>query len=61
MPITATALLRLWDMASSFVFGAPLPDSSLAGQEDGRTIPLADMIGPPYPKFNQIVTVSFQH
>jgi hypothetical protein len=30
-------------MACSFVFGAPLPDSSLVGQEHGRTIPLADM------------------
>ena len=29
-------------MACSFVW-SPLPDSSLAGQEHGRTIPLADV------------------
>ena len=32
-------------MACSFVFGNPLPDSSPAGQEHGRTIPLADIPG----------------
>jgi hypothetical protein len=43
MPITATALLRFWDMACSLVW-RPLPDSSLAGQEHGRTIPLGDVL-----------------
>src|SRR6516165_3276110 len=42
MPITATALLRFWDMACSFVFEAPCQIRPLAGQEHGRTIPLAD-------------------
>src|SRR6266508_604303 len=43
MPITAIALSNFWDMACSLSL-APLPSIlSLAGQEHGRTIPLADL------------------
>src|ERR1700692_3547306 len=43
MPITAIAVLAVSDMACSLVFGAPCQLRLLAGQEHGRTIPLADM------------------
>src|SRR6478736_9744089 len=41
MPMTATSLLRFWDMACSFALGAPRQLGPLAGLEHGRTIPLA--------------------
>jgi hypothetical protein len=44
MPTAATALLRLGDMGVLLVVsGAPLLDSSLAGQEHGRAIPLTEI------------------
>jgi hypothetical protein len=43
MPITAILLLSVWDMACSFVFGAPCQFGSLAGLEHGRTIPFSDL------------------
>jgi len=43
MPITATALLRLWDMACLACLWSPLRDSLLAGQEHGRTIPCGSL------------------
>src|SRR5262249_143240 len=39
--MTATSLLRFWDMACSFALGAPRQLGPLAGLEHGRTIPLA--------------------
>src|SRR6202158_5433254 len=46
----ATALLRFWDMACSLSLWSPLPDSSLAGQKHGRTIPLPDIRRPVWPR-----------
>src|ERR1700704_485918 len=43
MPITAIAVLGVSDMACSLSFGAPCQLSLLAGQEHGRTIPLAEL------------------
>jgi hypothetical protein len=43
MPITAIAVLAVSDMACSLVFGAPCQIRLLAGQEHGRTIPLAEI------------------
>ena len=43
MPITATALLRLWDMACSLIFGDSCQIRRWAGQKHGRTIPLTEM------------------
>ena len=43
MPITAISLLSFWDMARSFVFGAPRQLGLLAGLEHGRTIPFSDI------------------
>jgi hypothetical protein len=43
MPITAILLLSFWDMACSFVFGAPCQFGLLAGREHGRTIPFSDL------------------
>jgi hypothetical protein len=40
---------------------SPLPDSALAGQEHGRTIPLADMRGSRLPPRNMIVNPPFAH
>jgi hypothetical protein len=44
MPITAIAVLAVSDMACSLVFGAPCQIRLLAGQEHGRTIPLAEVL-----------------
>src|SRR5580704_12297872 len=43
MPITAIAVLDVRDMGALLVFGAPCQLSLLAGQEHGRTIPLAEV------------------
>src|SRR5215813_11019665 len=42
MPITATALLRFWDMACSFVFAAPCQIRRWRGRSTAGTIPLAE-------------------
>ena len=42
MPITAIAGEDFAAMAMLFVFGAPCQLQTLAGQEHGQTIPLAD-------------------
>ena len=44
MPITEIALLRFLRHGVLLVFGAPCQLLSLAGQEHGRTIPLADIL-----------------
>jgi hypothetical protein len=43
IPITAIVLLSFWDMACSFVFGAPLPVWLAGRVEHGRTIPFSDI------------------
>src|ERR1700730_18068682 len=43
MPITAIAALSFSDMACSLCWSPPCQHHSLAGQEHGRTIPLADI------------------
>ena len=44
MPITATELVEILRHGVLLVFGAPCQLQSLAGQEHGRTIPLADIL-----------------
>src|SRR6516225_11389230 len=44
IPITVIVLLSLWDMGAPCLW-RPLPDSWRAGQEHGRTIPLAEILG----------------
>ena len=46
MPITAITLSNFWDMACSLSLAPPCQLRLLAGQEHGRTIPLADISGP---------------
>ena len=48
MPITATAVLGVSDMAC-LVLGAPCQLRLLAGQEHGRTISLTDIYSIPSP------------
>src|SRR3954468_19296488 len=43
MPITAIAVLGVWDMAYSLSLAPPCPLPWRAGQEHDRTIPLADI------------------
>ena len=43
MPITASAVLGVLDMACSLSLGAPRQLRWLAGQEHGRTIPLTEV------------------